>query len=129
MKASLRKAILLAALGTFAVTISACHPPSSVVTPAGKAAYTADQVVKRVGEFQDAVIQLNKVGTVKDADAVRIVRFCVDTAKTLKVAPAGWQAAFVKAWALLKKDVPLLAAPPLNTYASIVDGMIASGGF
>lgn len=118
--------LVLSLLGS--VALPACHAPSSVTTPAGKSAYTADQVVKRLGELEAAAIQANKTGGLADQPAVLIVKFCVDSARTLKEAPNGWVPTVSRGWQQLKRDVPILSDSKWAPYATTVDAVLASFG-
>src|SRR5258708_3702484 len=51
----------------------ASHAPSSLVTTEGRAAWSADQVVQRLGEFQNVIIDGQRAGRVKLSDARAIV--------------------------------------------------------
>ena len=108
------------------VALTQCATPVSVQTPAGKTAYTADQIVKRVDELQNATIQANQSKAIPDATAVMIVKFCVSAAQTLKATPAGWQQTVIVAWGELKKALLTTDAAKLSVYLSTVDLAIAS---
>lgn len=114
--------------------LSACAPPSTIVTPQGKIAYTADQIATRVGELEQAAIQANttKDATGKpgiaDSTAVPLVQFCVSAEKTLKATPAGWQATVTTAWTQAKAAIPAADAQKLAVVIQSVDVVLAAIG-
>lgn len=123
---TLRRLVLPFVLVAALLGTPACHAPASVQTPTGKAAYTADQLVIRLGELENTVIAANLAGSLADRDATKLVRFCVDAAKVAKSAPAGWPILITNAWTQVKLDVPALAKPPLLTYVPLIDIALAS---
>ncbi len=108
------------------LVVAACHAPVTVQTPAGKAAYTADQVVLRLQELQTATINAEAAGKMDRNTARLIVTFTVDAAQVLKATPGGWYPTVVKAWERVKQDVPAAAIPAVQTYWSAVDLMLAA---
>jgi hypothetical protein len=115
--------------------LAGCKAPVSVQTPQGKAAFTADQVVLRVGELQTAAIQANgtldpKTGKpVLDQATTRlIVQFCVDANTALKNAPNGWGKAVGAAWAKLKTQLPPVTNPAISSALSSIDVILAASG-
>lgn len=107
------------------VMSEACvHASTSVTTPQGKTAYTADQIVMRVGELQSAAIQANATqvslanGTIRpalsDSTTWIIVQWCVNANMILKATPNGWQQTLTAAWDKAKTQIP---AADLNNTA------------
>jgi hypothetical protein len=114
-----------------AFSVLACHPPASVVTPQGKSAYTADQVVVRVGELEKAAIQANATvvdgkPSLDEASTRLIVQTCVSIAQTLKTVPDGWQAVVKQSWASFKVQAPptLFTHPTIGVLLTTVDALI-----
>lgn len=104
----------------------ACAPKSANLSPAGQAAFTADQVVVRLGELQDAAITANQDGSLDKATANAIVRFTVDGAKTCKAAPAGWQDTVRAGWAALKGALAETVKTRLKIVLAAVDALIGA---
>lgn len=114
--------------------ISACaHTPASVVTPQGKAAFAADQVVTRLAEVQNAVIvaatpdAAGKVGINKPTANI-VVGFIVEAVKVIKVTPNGWIAAVSQAWTSAKSRIPALELPSVQGYVLTIDTLLAASG-
>jgi hypothetical protein len=109
------------------------HAPSSVVTPQGKAAFAADQVVTRLAEIQNAVIvaatpdAAGKVAIAKPQADI-IVGFIVDAAKIIKQTPNGWIASVSQAWTLAKKRIPAATLPSVQGYVLAIDTLLAASG-
>lgn len=123
--------LLLSSGGLFA----ACHPPASIVTPAGKQAYTADQVVARLNEFQNAVIATSDAGRMRLADARAIVTWIsgdinatppkTGLVQAIGAAPGGgWRAVALQEWPAIRSQ---LAGGPLEQWVEIIDGLLAGG--
>lgn len=85
------------------VLTSAGCAPKSIQTPEGKAAYTANEVLIRVGELQKAAIHANQDGALSDANAVAIVGYTVDSAEVLRAVPSGWYGPVSKGYHALRK--------------------------
>ena len=109
-------------------TLPACAPPPTVVTQAGKTAFTADQIVVRVNELENAAIQANSTGGLPVATTRIIVEFCVSADKTLKATPAGWQATVATAWKQAKAKIPPQTNAAVQSAISAVDVVLASLG-
>lgn len=105
----------------------ACHAPVTVTTPQGKQSYTADQVVIRIGELQNAAIQANATGGLDTATTRQIVTYCVSTAKTLKETPQGWIATVQAGWNAFKPTLPVkvTADPSFAVLISSLDVLMA----
>ena len=111
-----------------ALLASGCvHRPVTIVTPAGKAAFTADQIVLRVNELGRTAIAANAAGALDLKTTRIIVDFAEAADVTLKALPQGWQATLAAAWAQTKDKLPLTALGPLVLAAvQAVDVVIAT---
>lgn len=118
---TLRSFILVALLST-----TACHPPITIVTPAGKAAFVADRVLQRIEELEKAAIAANAANVLDIKTTRLIVVFARDAAQTLKAVPQGWQATLVTAWRQAKTALPASMTPTVQTAVSLVDTVIAT---
>jgi hypothetical protein len=112
------------------LSLAACHVPTSVVTPQGKAAYSADQVVIRVGELQSAAIQAQASGALPITTTRLIVQWCVNANTTLKQVPNGWQQTLTTAWTQTKSQIPAtdLSNSAIAAAVSGVDVVLAALG-
>lgn len=119
------KPILLALLLLGTPLATGCHPPATIVTDPGKRAYTADQVVVRVNELQNAAIAANANGSLPEATTRTIVEFCVSADQTLAATPQGWQATLTAAWAETKAKLPPITNPAITAAISAVDVVLA----
>lgn len=117
MKLFLIVLVLAGALGS-----AACHPPASIQTPAGAHAYTADQIVKRLGEFQQATIDASDASKIPVATARTIVQWTTSAIQTLKTAPIGWGATARASWIPIKAQVNQLGA--IASWTPIVDALL-----
>lgn len=109
------------------LSVSACAPPS-IQTPAGKTAYTADQIVLRVNELENAAIQANATGGLDVRTTKTLVEFAVAADQTLKVTPAGWQTTVGTAWAQAKRSLPPITNAAVSAAMSGVDLVLAAFG-
>ncbi len=118
------KTWLLVCLLTLTPVLSGCHAPVTVTTPQAQTAYRADQVVVRIGEFQQVVIDSSHAGTVKVGDAHVIVEWTTASLATLGATPDGWQAALKAGW----PQVRTIASryPVLVPYVTILDGILGA---
>ena len=118
----LRLLVLVALLASGCV-----HRPVTIVTPAGRAAFAADQVVLRVNELGRTAIAANAAGALDLKTTRIIVDFAEAADVTLKALPQGWQATLTAAWMQAKAK---LAATPLSpalvAAVSAVDVIIAT---
>lgn len=116
------KALLLACALGLSLSGCALHAPASVVTPAGQAAYTADQIVTRLGEFQQAVIDASDANKIKVDDARTIVTWTRAALDTLKQTPGGRNALVASGWAKVR---PIIAGnPQLAPWADVLDAFM-----
>jgi hypothetical protein len=113
--------------------LAACHAPVTVVTPQGKTAYTADQVVVRVRELQNAAIQANATLVngqpgLDTATTRIVVQTCVSLAQTLAATPTGWPATIKTAWASFRVQAPqlFLGTTPVALLVQSLDVVIAA---
>lgn len=112
-----------------AVTCSACIPvPPVSLSPQGKTAYTADQIVQRVNELENAAIQANSAGGLDTNVARVIVSFAVAADKTLKATPQGWQVTIETGWAEVKRQLPMITNPALAVVIGAMDSIVATLG-
>lgn len=105
----------------------ACHAPVTITTPQGKIAYTADQIVQRVNELENAAIKANGAGQLSLDTTRIIVEFCVGADKTLAQTPAGWQASVQAAWTAARAKIPT-TNPAIASAVSAVDVVLAIEG-
>lgn len=114
--------LLAVALGGL-VTLSGCglKPPATITTTQGKTAYTADQLVLRLQEVENAAIAANAAGGLSDATTAVVVKFCISAGDTAKAAALGWQAAVQTAWADAKKSIPPADAQKFALDISAID--------
>lgn len=105
----------------------ACHAPVTVTTPQGKIAYTADQIVQRVNELENAAIKANGAGQLPLVQTRTIVEFCVAADKTLAATPSGWQATVRTAWAATRAQIPT-TNPAIAAAVTAVDVVLAMEG-
>ena len=119
-----RGELLPLALCIIALTGLCACPPPSVQTPAGKTAYTADQVVLRIGELQAAAIDANAAGELSTATTRRVVQFTVDAAKILKASPDGWQTTVGPAYVGMKNQLTPAECERLGPYLGILDAIL-----
>jgi hypothetical protein len=130
------KNFLLIVLLVLTPISQACSRPSNIVTPAGKAAYDADQVVLRLKELSDVVKADTgtQPGNIRPTDAFTIIEWISGDDKanppTTGVVQAvqttvgqGWKAAAKQGWttrirALFDKY------PKLQPYTTIVDALL-----
>lgn len=122
------KSVLCALMVVVGLLVTGCHAPVSVTTAQGKAAFTADQVVVRVNELQNAAIQAEAVGAVPTATTRRIISFCVDADRTLAATPSGWQQTVTVAWAAAKKELGSITNPAVVAAMGGVDVALATLG-
>lgn len=133
----------LLALGGLIVTTAACHAPATIVTPAGQAAYSADQVITRLQEISNLVIADTgtQPGNIKPKDAFTIIEWISGDAQhvdptTGKIAPTtgiaqlvattqgqGWKAAAKAAWNARIRAI-FDSYPKLGPYTPIIDALL-----
>lgn len=99
----------------------ACAPKPPNLTPAGQAAYTADQVAVRVNELLNATIAAESQGLLPTPQARTIIRFVAAAEPTLRAAPAGWAATLQTAWRGTKTQLPTITNPAIIAAMAAVD--------
>jgi len=109
---------------TLGPTISCASAPTSVVTPAGKAAYSADQVVSAIGIFQDAAISANSSKLISDADTRLIVTFSKGAVATITAAQSGWQSAVITALTQLQNALSPSAQTKYGSYITLIKTIV-----
>lgn len=133
--ASIRRArlvlVLTAALslGSAGVALHSCaSAPTSVVTPAGQAAFKADQFVTAIGILQDSAIAANATTPplISTADTRLIVQFCVGSAQTAKAAVTGWQAGVAQGITSLQANLSAAAQAKYGPYLSLLKTILVS---
>lgn len=126
-----RRVRLPLAVLVLAILVAACHPPATIVTPEGRRAYTADQIVVRVNELQQAAMAAEAVGGLLTDPTRILVKFAVSANYTLQTLPAGWLATVTTAWRQTKQELPTLTNPAVVAAIAAVDvvlGVVADGG-
>lgn len=106
------------------LALASCGPQKSpTVTPT----VTATQILQRVDEFQDTIIQLYSTNSISPEHALLYNKFCVLSAHALKELPNGWQATVKAAWTQLLTEIPLVSMEPNVQYtAKLVDALISA---
>lgn len=111
-----------------ALASGACSRPATIVTPQGRAAFTADQIVLRLTELERAAIQANAAGGL-DVNTTRlIVRFTVSAERTMQQAPQGWQPTVIAAWNEVKRALPPIGNPAITAALTAIDLVLAAVG-
>ena len=118
--------ILLSTLLTgFAVgSMTACHPPTTIVTPQGQIAYSADQLVTRIDELQNAAIQANTSGNLSTASTRILVQFAGSADAVLAATPSGWPTTVRTLWTTAKGNLGTQTNPLIVALMSAVDAVI-----
>jgi hypothetical protein len=106
-----------------ALTFVACAPPTTIKTQPGQVAFTADQILVRVGELQNAAIQANTNNGLSNVTTNIIVTWTTAAAMTLKTTPAGWQATLAASWKAAKPNIPT-TNPTIAIAVGAVDALI-----
>lgn len=121
-----RTLTLVLALAVAVPVLPACHAPVTIETQAGKTAYTADQIVIRVNNLQNAAIQAEKTGGLPTATTRTIVEFAVSANRILKETPAGWQTTVAISWAEAKKRLSPITNAGVLAALDAVDIVLAA---
>jgi len=110
-----------------AFAMYACDRPVTITTPEGKAAYTANEILKRVQNLQNATIEAAASGGLSTNSARVIITFTVESAKVLDATPTGWGGIIATAWNAAKKQLPatVLTNPVIQAAAIAVDVALA----
>ena len=119
---------IIFSLSVLALALTVACPPPSLVTPEGKAAYVADQVVLRVEALQGAAIMANATmqpGTTTPAlttDQTRkVVQFCVTAETMLKEVKSGWEPRLIQAYTVWKAGLDAPTQAKLSSYLLALD--------
>lgn len=124
----LRTWFLVAVLATAVPVLPACHAPVTVVTPEGKAAFTANEILTRVERLQDAAVAAQKNGSLATERARTIVFAAVQIAEIADAATKGWEATARQAWAQAKAEVAdLQPGGRFATLAAAIDEVLGGG--
>lgn len=99
------------------------HAPANLSTQ-GKVAYTADQIVVRVNELENAAISANQQQQLSTNATRTIVQFCVSADETLAHTPDGWLATVQAAWAQTKANLPPISNPAITSALAAVDTVL-----
>ncbi len=98
------------------------------LTPQAQVAYSADQIVLRINELQNAAIAANSNGGLSRDTTRLIVTFCVNADRTAKDAPLGWEKTLGTAWVVLKTEIPTPMPPILASVVAAVDAVLTDQG-
>ena len=113
----------------FAAGSSACvHAPATITTPAGKAAFNADQVVLRLNELETAAIVANSQNGLSVDKTKVFVEFVVSADTILKTTPNGWLATLTSAWNVAKSKIGVSSNAAVTAAMGAVDVALASLG-
>lgn len=112
--------------GPHILTASGCAPKSANLDPVSQKVYTANEIVERLINLQNAAIQAHAQKQIDTNTARIIVLFTVDAARVLKETPGGWQPQVSAAWSAVKRDVPAASVPQLQVYWVAIDAVIAA---
>lgn len=111
--------VLICGITSVGFAVQSCaSAPTSVVTPAGQAAFKGDQFVTAVGVLQDSAIAANATTPplISTADARLIVQFCVGAAQTAKASVTGWQAGVAQGVTSLQANLSPAAQAKYGPY-------------
>lgn len=112
----------LAVLLVATLSITSCVRPPATLTPPAQAAFSAQQVVQRIGELQQTVIDLSDRGTIPVPIARAIVQQTTTTLKALAGPPQDWKTLARQFWAAARPQVASL--PALAQWLSVLDALI-----
>lgn len=120
----MKRLVLLLLLSATSCETLACTAPVTVITPQGKIAYTADQIVVRVNELQNAAIQANTTNGLDTNSTRTIVQFCLAANGLLRSTPSGWQQTLQVAWMDAKVKLAGVKNQTVLTAMSLVDAVL-----
>lgn len=86
--------------------VAACAPPPSIQTPEGKKVWSANEVVIRINEFQEAVITAYDLGGLPKDTAEPLVTWTVRSLRTIQKLPDGWLQVVAQGWREVRHLVP-----------------------
>lgn len=120
----MRRLLLMLCLA-LAPALSACNPPTTIVTQPGRIAFAADQVLVRVKELEQAAVQANQSGALSTADTRVIVDYAVAAKNVLTATPNGWQ---VTVKALWKEALPKITTTNTTVQLAVtaLSGLLSS---
>lgn len=124
-RVSLLEVYLTLTVVALVVTIVTACAPQTIVTGPGRVAFSADTVVIRINELQNAVIQANATKAIDDATTKVIVTWAVAADQTLKATPTGWQATVKAGWLAVKPKIPT-SNPAIAITVGAVDALIGA---
>lgn len=129
MKKLLRFVVLSLCLTVVApLTFTACTRPITIVTPAGQAAFTANESLKRVERLQDAAIAAYRNGSLSREAARDVAFVTVQLAEIADAATQGWQASFRQAWTQAKQELAVLRpGGQFAVIAATIDELLTGG--
>lgn len=114
------------------VVVAACSP-KSITTEPGKRAYTANEVVLRLGEFQDVVIDSQKAGRISTETSREIVTWLsgdisttpprIGVFETLKQAPNGWPTTLFAGYQIIRPKI--FDIEFLRPWVPVIDSLVA----
>lgn len=122
----LRTLALILALSTAVPVLPACSRPTTIVTPEGKAAWTADQIVLRVNRLMRVAADAEKGGALPTATAKIIITFGGAADRVLKTTPTGWHQTVTQLWAEAKKQMPATTNEAVLAAMDAVDIVLAA---
>ena len=111
---------------TLLSTTACASRPATIVTPAGKTAFAADQVVLRINELENAAIAANAQGALDIRTTRTIVQYAIRADTILKTVPQGWQTSLRVAWQQTKASLPATLTPTVQAAVAAVDAVIAT---
>jgi hypothetical protein len=106
------------------LVVTACTPPSGVVTEPGREAFSADQVLERVERLQNAAIAAHKAGQLPTDTARAIVFATVQIAEFADAAQKDWRAMVRQAWVQARTEIPVLKEERFKLYVVAIDTLL-----
>lgn len=115
-----------------ALSILPACAPKTITDPATRAAYTADQLIIRLGELQGATIDAALAGKIPLDTGREIVTWIsgdvratppvIGAVTVVQTAPAGWRVTVKTGWEAVRPK--LNAVPTLSVYVIVIDALI-----
>lgn len=102
--------------------VPGCRHAPPTLTPQAQAAFTLDQVVMRLGEFQQAVIDLSDAGKLDVGVARNLVQQIVVVLEAVKGPPTNWRLVITQFWVVERPIVR--AQPALVQWVGLIDGLV-----
>ena len=114
---SLTSVILLA------IVLTGC---GANVSPVVNAQTESLQVLQRLSEFQDVVVDGYSTGAITPAHALLYSKWVVSATQVAKTLPTGWQSTLKTSWQQLEVLVPpSTMEPKVQTIAKLIDALMA----